>query len=560
MISKDRIKNVKDLPGVYIWKDENDKILYVGKAKRLHSRMLQYFNLKNKNSYKTSMMRDRIANFETIICDNERAAFIEERKLIDKYKPFYNVLIPSRSSFPYIKIKLFKDKLDISITNYYKREHNSTYFGPLPNNKNYKPLIKYLTHILLSNEGLFVVNKNYDYWQNKYVEAKNILKHPFKFLFSLREKIKMANQNLDFELSKIYSDVVDVFSFNQDDQNIFIKTNKSIDAIGTFIYNGVLFITIFFYRDGVLINKKDFSFEIFINEISTFEEFLNSYYSNNEQPENVLIDYCYQNISINSDFKILFPNKKLWKQILNLVNQNAKNNIEDKFYKFEKQNNDSDIQDKLSKILNVNCNNIVIFDNSFQINSNAISGVACVYQRGNLNYKMSRHFFHEVNHSRNADVEYMFLTIIKYLKLFKNYPNILIVDGGKQQINEALKALEILSINIPVYGLVKDDKHETNTLISSNGEKVDFDDPEVFNFLTKMQFEVDRYAKKFYKNKDIVLSLENNLLKINGIGPKKLKLLIDHFKTYENINNASLEQLKEVVGLTLAQKILDNRF
>ena len=559
MINREDIKNVKDLPGVYIWKGKNGEILYVGKAKKLHSRMMQYFNFNNSNSYKTGKLRDKIFSFETIICNSEREAFILERKLIDKYRPFYNVLFPTNISFPYIKIKLLTNNLEIKISNHYKKQKNTIYFGPLPNNKNFNPLVKYLTHILLSNEGLFVVNNDYKYWKNKYHEAVNIINHPFKFLLNLREKIKKANDNLDFELAKLYADVIDVFSFNHDEQNVFIKSNKKIDVIGTAIYNNILFITVLFYRDGMLINQHNFAYEINSSVNDLLEEFINTYYRINEIPETVLISNDFKNINIENIF-FSFPKTKLYINMLNFANQNAKNSIEDKFAKFSKNNSNIDIQEQLSNILKVNCNNIVIFDNSFQINSNIVCGVACVYQHGEINTKMSRHFFHQVNYSRNADVEYMFLTISKYLKLFNNYPNILIVDGSIQQVNEAKKATKLFNLDIPIFGLVKNENHQTNYLISSEGKEININNKDVFNFLVKIQFEVDRYAKKFYNYKEIESSLENDLLKIKGIGPKTLELLKKNFKTFENINNASLDELKKVVGLPLAKKILANRF
>lgn len=559
MINREDIKNVKDLPGVYIWKGKNGEILYVGKAKKLHSRMMQYFNFNNSNSYKTGKLRDKIFSFETIICNSEREAFILERKLIDKYRPFYNVLFPTNLSFPYIKIKLLTNNLEIKISNHYKKQKNTIYFGPLPNNKNFNPLVKYLTHILLSNEGLFVVNNDYKYWKNKYDEAVNIINHPFKFLLNLREKIKKANDNLDFELAKLYADVIDVFSFNHDEQNVFIKSNKKIDVIGTAIYNNILFITVLFYRDGMWINQHNFAYEINSSVSDLLEEFINTYYRINEIPETVLISNDFKNINIENIF-FSFPKTKLYINMLNFANQNAKNSIEDKFAKFSKNNSNIDIQEQLSNILKVNCNNIVIFDNSFQINTNIACGAACVYQHGEINTKMSRHFFHQVNYSRNADVEYMFLTISKYLKLFNNYPNILIVDGSIQQVNEAKKATKLFNLDIPIFGLVKNENHQTNYLISSEGKEININNKDVFNFLVKIQFEVDRYAKKFYNYKEIESSLENDLLKIKGIGPKTLELLKKNFKTFENINNASLDELKKVVGLSLAKKILANRF
>ena len=559
MINKDLIKNVPNKPGVYLWKDQNGKIIYIGKAKNLKRRMSQYFNLNMLNSYKTSHMRSQIFSFETIITQSDRSAFILERKLIDEHKPFYNVCFPNTKSFPYIKIKLLKNQIKIEITNSYKKEQNAVYFGPLINNKNYRPLIKYLSHILLAEKGLFVENKSEEFWQEKFEEAKKIINHPQSFLQSLKQKVDNAKRNLDFELAKLYASVIDVLSYNEDNQEIFIKSKKAIDVIGDFEYNNVLLLSIFHYRDGMLISEENFSYEIVENRKLTLSEFIARYYEKNITPDIILTSLEQWN-DFDESIKDKFqkPNTNQYTHLMQIALQNAENDVERKYKDFLEENNKLSVQEKLSSLLKIDCSKIVIFDNSFFANTNSAVGVACIYQNGEPNKKMYRHYYHSINTlTRNADVEYMFQTALKFLKSYPDFPTLIFADGNILQINEILKAQKLLGLSIPVYGLIKNDQHQTKTLIDQNGNEILIEEKEIFFFLARMQEEVDRFAKKWYFKKEYQYMIENDVLTIKGIGKKTLENLLNYFGSYVNIQDATLQELKKVVNEKVAIQIFN---
>ncbi|MDD7898380.1 GIY-YIG nuclease family protein, partial [Metamycoplasma hyosynoviae] len=240
MIDKTIINNISEEPGVYLWKDSEGNVLYVGKAKNLKKRLSQYFNKNMLNSYKTPKLMEHASSVETLICNSDREAFIQERKLILKYRPFYNVIIPPKLTFPFIRIKLIKNGIEIKRVDYYSKENNTIFFGPLPNNRNISSLIKYLEHILISKNGEYIKSTNAEFWQNQFDYAKQIIKKPHNLFVLLQQKIEDAKKNLDFELAKFYKDVYETFSYNQAMQKTFIQTKKNINVIGWYKHNNYL--------------------------------------------------------------------------------------------------------------------------------------------------------------------------------------------------------------------------------------------------------------------------------------------------------------------------------
>ena len=555
MVDKSQIKYISEKPGVYLWKDKNNKVLYVGKAKNLKKRISQYFNNKMQNSFKTSKMFERAFSIETIVTNSEREALIQERKFIDFYRPFYNVLFPNRSTFPYIKVKLTNNDLKIEITNNYKKENNATYFGPLPNNKNFKPLLKYLSHLFLANKGEFIKEKDFSFWKEQYEKVRNTIKHPSAFLLDLSNKLEEAKENLDFELAKLYSDVLDTFTYNQDKQYINIVNKNDIDVVGIVNYKDVIFFSLLSYRDGFLLSTYSYAFEILNSETTLINEFLNRYYEKNDLPAKVVLDKKYKNSDFDLINYISFENTNEELNLISIANDNALNNIEVKYDEFIKTNNILTVQEKLGTLLNLSLNNIVILDNSFFINTNNVVGGVCVFQNGEENRKLFRHFNLNLNYSRNADVEYMFQSALKYFKLFPDFADAIFVDGAIAQINEVKKALDLLGLNIKIFGLVKDDKHETRMLIDENNNEIKINDKSIFNFLSRMQTIVDRYVKNVYQKKELEYILDNELLNIKGIGKKTIMKLLSTFNTYQNILNASYEDLEKASSNKIAKLI-----
>ncbi|MDD1360635.1 GIY-YIG nuclease family protein [Metamycoplasma hyosynoviae] len=552
MIDKTIINNISEEPGVYLWKDSEGNVLYVGKAKNLKKRLSQYFNKNMLNSYKTPKLMEHASSVETLICNSDREAFIQERKLILKYRPFYNVIIPPKLTFPFIRIKLIKNGIEIKRVDYYSKENNTIFFGPLPNNRNISSLIKYLEHILISKNGEYIKSTNAEFWQNQFDYAKQIIKKPHNLFVLLQQKIEDAKKNLDFELAKFYKDVYETFSYNQAMQKTFIQTKKNINVIGWYKHNNYLLLSVIFYNDGIWFLQKDFTYQILSSPENTINEFLNSFYAKFELPEMILLDKACKDFEYDLAENIVFSETKSLEDFIEIANKNAENNYREKINKYISTNNLLKVQDKLSKLLNVDCSCIAIFDNSFFVNSETVVGMVCVFENGEHNQKLNRHFYHKVNYNRNADVEYMFWTIKKYLMKFSDVPSVLFIDGSKMQIDAAVEARNLLGLNIPIFGLSKNERHQTEKMLDEKGKEISFEDTEIFNFLSDCQYIVDKYAKYYYNKQEIKNERYNFLLDIEGVGLKTLEKLIKHFQTYENIKSATYEELCKVVNKNIA--------
>lgn len=556
MIEKKEIVNVSTKPGVYFWKDKNDQVIYVGKAKNLKLRMSQYFDPKMLNSYKTPKMLKEIASFEITVLNTEKEALMFERNSIIKYQPFYNVLYPSQSTFPYLCIRKTKNELTIKIVSKYKKSKDTIYYGPLVSNVSYKPLEKYLIHLLLSKEGIIIKKQTKDFIEEKFELAKKIMKFDKNFKKELDSKIIEAISNRQYDLAKEYNEILKLISKKDDYQNIELKTNQNFDVFGFYEKDSILFISIMNYRSSSLINKLDFACEIKTSKESTINEFLNQHYYSNNVPDFILIPNEY--LSFNLDVLNLVK-KNITKQfqiLIDIANENAKNEIDKKITKFIKK--EKDLQktiENLSLILNSNAKRLVIFDNSFLKGTEDVVGQACVYINGKLVTSLSRSFKLQKNKNRNADVEYIHQNAEKFLSNYHKLIDVIIVDGNANQIKEVQKVIKKLNINKKIFGLIKNLKHNTDQLIDENGKKIEILNEDVFNFLTHIQIEVDKYAKTYFNKRHRLKLLNNPLKNIDGIGEKTINKLLDKFETYNNIIEASIEDLSKIISVKLAKKI-----
>ncbi|QJG66230.1 GIY-YIG nuclease family protein [Mycoplasma phocoeninasale] len=558
MISKELIKDVSDKPGVYLWKDKFGKVIYVGKAKNLKQRMSQYFDSKMLNSYKTPKMLEKIASFSTIILESDREAFIQERKLIDEYRPFYNVLFPVRNSFPYIRVKLHNNNvLEIAIKNKYEKEKNALYYGPLPNNKDFKPLIRYLNHLLLSQDGLIVEKQSKEFATERFQEAKKVMNFGKHFKSTLNQKIADAIENNMFEQAKFYNDILELLNYNAQDQHIFIKSQKAMDVFGFFQKEDIVLIHAMVYRNGTLINQQDFSFQIKTSLVNAINEFLSNFYANQLIPDQIIFPEKYKDLRLEFFDLISFSETEL----SNKAQQNAENNVE---LKIQNYNNlilrTAIAQENLSAFFKCPTNKIAILDNSFLKGSNEVIGGGILYINGQPSKKDYRFYNLDNSNLRHADVEYMRQTSLHYFKEFANEIDVILADGAMAQIAEIKASLSVLNLNIPVFGLVKDERHETKYVVDEWGNLIDITDSNSFNLLARMQTEVDRFVKAMYNKKHLKALVNNPLLKINGLGKATLEKLLLRFKTYQNILSASLEELKEIISEKLARKIIEEKW
>ena len=541
------LSNVPKKPGVYLWKNKFNNIIYVGKAKNLNLRMKQYFK-GMLNSYKTAKLVELIADFEYLITNTEREALILERNLIEKHLPEFNIKLTDDKRYPYVQVFL-KDKLEIRLIYRVKsiNQKNALIYGPFPDGFGARKMVNMLNRIAVFKNGLPNKNTNYDFWKKQYDYVRKLLtSNTGSFIKELNNKMNIAAENQQYEIAKEIKDTISALSFYQENQGVELLNKKNIDIIGVVEKDGYLSISMLFYRQGMLLSTNSKIIEILESKKESMRQFISQYYLHNFRPSEI-----YSNELFETEITLHKPQKGNFKKILNIAISNASDNIDLKLKEFvRKEELTIGAVFKLQKLLGIkNLQHILMIDNSNTNNTNPVSAIVS-YRNGIKQFSEYRKYNVEVN-DRAADVDYMKQGVIKYFKNNK-YPDLFILDGGKAQFNEIKKIMP----DLPIIGLVKDDKHTTRAIIDLHGNEIQIEDTILLNFLKGIQIEVDRYAKSSH-NKKRMTTLEGILSSIDGVGPATEKKLLDYFKTYSAIYNANLESLSKVVSTKVAQNILD---
>ncbi|MEA4115590.1 GIY-YIG nuclease family protein [Mycoplasma sp. 744] len=570
MFDKNKLNNVKNLPGVYLWKNKNDDVIYVGKAKKLQNRMKQYFE-GSINSFKTNKMVNDISDYQIFIVSNDKEALLLERKLIERYKPEYNILLQDDKYYPYIEISYKNTEIKISRLNKHKiqKKPNSLYLGPFPNGYGASKILKLIEREAFYTNGLKIENNDPLFWKQKFLNLKKILNFSNEdYLKKLKQEMHSAAEKWNFEIAKDLKESIEYLEKLKEKQVIELKNQKDLDVISYKVVDDLIFLNILFYRHGILMDSDRIVLKSNLNVKFFFEEFLDHYYFNKLVPDLILVDKELLNLDLDIDlniYKLTSDNTKIYKQLLNLAYLNLNVFIEKELlnYKFKINKTINNLKSFSELIGLENLKDIVLFDNSNLNNSNPI-GVAIVYTNGVKNKSGYRKFNHGLNLTRKADVEYMELTAEKYFSnLEKNiFPSLIIVDGGMAQLNSVKKIMKKHNLNLKIIALVKDDNHKTKGLIDLNENLILINsiDSNLRNFLSEMQLEVDRFAKEHLRNRLRIISTQGKLQTIKGLGPKMETNLLNYFHNYANIFNAPYEELIKVVPKNIAKKIFDKDY
>lgn len=540
--------------GVYWFKDSNDIILYIGKAKNIKKRIEQYFN-GTQNSYKTPILLEKASKLEYQICKNEKEALILEQELIKKNKPYYNILFLDDKKYPYIVIELKNNKLEFKTRFIYKNIPNTFYFGPLPPNYGYKIIKNFLIHECLYENGLPIQNNSRLFWKEKFDYAKKILSSSNREIINkLKNQMLYYSNNEQYELAKECYEVIHFLSNNQN-QSITFEENQNFDVLYFHQEEKYLMIMIHYFKNGSFFMQEETILEIKLNLEQTIIEFINQFYLVRNIPDFIVTNFHLNAEDLIINKKIIIPQKGKYYQAL----ENAKNNIDiNKKLKLTSYISKSKIIDKVKKflfdILNLTINDFIMIDNSSENNQDVVSVI--IYYKNFLPHYQNYRKYKINDVKRKSDVEFIKQGLTKYFSSNEETPNLIIVDGAIQQLNEAQKVLESLKIKLPIIGLVKDQYHKTNYIVDKNKNKILINDRDVYNFFSKIQIEVDAYAKSFHSKRKLDSSLEGFLTTIKGIGNKTEERLLNHFKNYNNIYNASKEELLKVVSENIATKIM----
>ena len=562
------IKLLPNKPGCYLMHDFDNNIIYVGKAKNLKNRVSQYFN--RPHTGKTAAMVSHVDHFEIIITRTEKEAFILESNLIQKHLPRYNILLKDDKHYPYIAIHRVKDPY-ISIARNLK-DKKCDYFGPFPESSNAYEMINILNnfyplrkcHQVPKSPCLYYhlgkclapcINKiNDEQYKIVIDEIKQFLKGDNKKIVQdVKDKIKESSEKLDFETAEEYKKILDSLNHINDKQDVELISKDDIDVFGYFIRDGYISLAILIIRKGILIAKKNYVYEL-IGGIEEFiPEIIFQYYQHNLTPKAIIVGNKEIKESLESIFQISVNNPTKGKlfDLINVAQINAKEGLDEHFMSARLDDDKLQILEDLGKLLNIKTPyRIELFDNSHLQGTNAIGAMVC-FINGEPNKKMYRKFNIESDNKKDDLSSMKEVLTRRYTRIKEEdqkYPDLILLDGGLEQIEAAKEVIQNLELNISLAGLAKNEKHRTNSLINSNGDVIDLSkNKPLFFMLTRMQDEVHRYAISTHRNKRNKSMFASIFDNIPGLGEKRIELLVKTYPTISELKNASLIELEQII-------------
>lgn len=576
----EKLKLIPHLPGSYQMRDKDGIIIYVGKAKDLYKRVNSYF--KGTVTGKTRKMVSEVVDFTYIVTNSETEAFIAELNLIKEYNPKYNILLKDDKSYPYIEY-ISKPYPKVKVSRYLsiKKRDNKTIFGPYPNAYAARRMVKLINRLypLKKCEGkpkdvclyyhigecLGYCSKKIDQFKVEQMETEilSFLRGNDKILKDkLMSKIKIYADTLNYELAKELTEELNYINIILDRQKVELHDFINRDVIGYYIDKGHIGINILFIRNNKLIGSHNDLLTIKIDELDEIEDYMLNFYTRHEVPKEILISSQFNNeiLSelINTNFVV--PQKGVKKKLLDMANLNSKVYLEQEIETYiKKEVRTSEANENLKNLLKMSSlKRIDAFDNSNLFGTFSVSGMV-VFKEGLPSKKDYRKYkiSLEKNDDYNTMKEVIYRRYQRALVEKTELPDLIIVDGGINQINACLDTLKLLNLNIKVCGLKKNDKHKTNELIDGDTYSIiNLDkDSNVFHYLTRIQDEVHRFTINYHKTLRSKGSISSILDNIDGIGSVRKKELIKKYGNITNIKNASIEELNKIIPESVAKEL-----
>ena len=568
---------LKDVPGVYIMKNSEGTVIYVGKAKSLIKRVKQYFYRPQVG--KVMRMVREITDFDTIQINSEKEALLLELNLIQKYYPKYNILLKDGKTYPYIALS--KDKEPRLKIAYKPNDKDHYYFGPYTSSSSAYKIIDLLNKIFPLRKCSYIpsspclyyhlhqclgpcINKNL---ANEYKSMVNDIKHfmqgdDSKIKTNLILQMKKASEELNFEKAGEYKKIIDSIDHIQEKQSITLSSKLSLDVIATSSREGYFALSIITYRNGLLLGKN-----VFVNEQegeNNDEQVISlifQYYQKHDLPKEIIVgNKEYLVLQEGLSTKVILPSRGIKHDLLLIALENAKNGIDEHFLSARLEDDNLLLLEELGNILNIKTPlHIELFDNSHLQGSEPIGAMVC-FINGVKTPSMYRKYNIKQSSGKD-DLKSMYEVIYRrYSRLKKEnqpFPDLILVDGGFNQLKVAQKALDDLDIKINLAGLEKDDHHHTSTLLTLEKEYSLSNQSKLFLFLVRMQDEVHRFAITFHRQKRSKKVISSFFDNIEGIGEKRKEMLNKAYPSLDSLKNASLEELSQIVPQEVGQRIID---
>ena len=575
---KEKLKTVPNLPGSYQFKNEDGVIIYIGKAKNLKKRLASYFT--GSHDAKTSRLVLNIVDFEYIVTHTELDALLLELNLIKKFNPRYNIMLTDDKTYPYIEITNEKHPKLVVTRNITKKSKN--FFGPYPNVGAARETVKLLNKIyplrkcarLPKQECLYyhmdqclapcIKNVTKDDYENIIIDIKKFLKGDIKSVIkNLEDKMNQASDSLEYEKALEYKNTINDIKTTTNRQKINLNDLKDRDIIGYYYNEYLISIEIFFIRNGKISARHQSLFEYYSDPFKSIEDYIAQFYEKNIAPKEIFVP-----IELNTTTLSEFLHTKFYKpqkgdkyRLLSLAVINAKEALIQKT-EIVRREIDRTIKsvDQLGELLNISSPYIIeAFDNSNLFGGDAVSSMV-VYINGKPSRKDYRKY--KVKSLDGKASDYHTMKEVIYRRYYKvlieelRVPDLIIVDGGVQQINAAKEILDNLKLYVSIAGLVKSDKHQTDYLLNQDLKRVEIKrTSNVFHLLTRIQDEAHRFAVNYHKQVRSKGVFNSMLDSIEGVGEVTKKKLLMKYKSVNLIKLASIEELTE---LGISKKVANN--
>lgn len=599
---EEELKKLPKEPGVYIMRDDKDVILYVGKAVNLHNRVRSYFRENIGRGPAIDKMVSLIARFEYIVTDSELEALVLENNLIKEYSPKYNTLLKDDKTYPYIKVTVGEDYPRIMLSRNMKKD-KSRYFGPYTNAAAVKDTIELLNKLyqlrtcnrnLPRDIGMDRPCLNYhikqcqapcqgyvsrEEYRKKLDGALEFLSGNYNMILKeLDTKMKAAAEVLDFEAAAGYRDLYNSVKQVSQKQKITDSVGEDKDIIALYQDENEAVVQVFFVRDGKLIGREHYYMTNVSEKKETLQEFVKQFYAGTPFiPRELMIQYEIEEgeliekwLSDRKGARVYLKVPKIGskEKLVELAAQNARHVLEQDRERLKReQGRTIGAVKEIADILGLeHIERMEAFDIS-NINGFENVGSMIVFEKGKpkpsdyrkfrirtvsgpddyacMREVLTRRFTHgmeEQEELKKKDMDQEFGS-------FTKFPDLLMMDGGRGQVNIALAVLEELHINIPVCGMVKDDNHHTRGLYFNNVELPINTRSEGFKLITRVQDEAHRFAIEYHRSLRSKSQVKSVLDDIPGVGPARRKALMRHFKSLEEVKQASVEELQQLPEL-----------
>ena len=578
-------------PGVYIMKDKNDNIIYIGKAKSLKNRVTQYFGAGSGHTEKVRKMVSLVNDFEYVLCDSEFEALILENSLIKQNQPKYNILLKDDKGYHYIKIT--GDKWRKITTSMQLDDKSAEYIGPyyssavvkdtvaevrkifkLPDcnrsfDKYSKPCLNF--HIGLC-EAPCRANISAEQYNETIDSAISFIKNSGDDIVKILEQnMHCAAEKLDFEYAAKLRDRINAIKKLNDSQKVVMCTYKNQDVFASAVLGDVACIAVLVFRNNKLTDKKHFIIDTFTDKNDLYSQFLTQYYDGGEIPPRILIDSEIESKELLEQWlcekagkkaEILLPQRGEQKDLVSMCRNNAADNLAQKT---ELLGREMSALNELARLLGLPAAPRVIesYDISNTAGDENVAGM--VVFRDGKPYKPHYRMFKIKSFAGQDDYRSMAEVLDRRFTEYENgenegfstLPDLILLDGGKGQISAVEQILKKHNINVPLFGMVKDSKHRTRAIATNGGDISIKANESAYRLVTTIQDEVHRFAIGYHKKRRSKKMLSSELLAIEGIGEAKAKALLKHFKTMKAIREARVDELSAVAGInrSLAEKI-----